>query len=175
MKITLNFWQSGSFAKALCGVLETVYGAIETALDKVTLTADPERCPAELLDLIAWQRGVDRLPGEDEALYRLRIKYAYANARDAGSPAGFARIWSRLNLGTIAQTERPDLADNWDVILVQVDYAVFSRYAGLFDELVRLYGRTCRRYVLAQEEAPAVLQAAATVIDATYSTCKAVY
>ena len=175
MKINLQFWQSGPFAAALAAVLEAAYDRIVSSLANVGLAADPERCSMELLELLAWQRGIDRFAGEDDALFRRRVKYAWLNSRDAGSASGFARIWERLCLGNVAQAERPDNAANRDVILIQVDYAVFSRYAGLWDELIRLYGRTCRRYVLQLPEEAAEMQMACGASGAEYSYLKAVY
>lgn len=143
--IKLRFWQNKGQLNQIADVAEKWFTRVTEYLSWLNSQIDAETAPLELLDLLAWQRDIDRLPGEDETLYRKRVKYALANARDAGSKAGFARIWERLGLGTLIQTERFD-AENWDVIRLQIDEFVFGKYAGLFDTLLEQYGRTCRRY-----------------------------
>ena len=147
MKIELKFWQSGPLLTRVAGVIGDLWQRVANALNELGFLVDPERCPEPILRLIAYQRSVDRLPGEDLALFRRRVKHAFENALDAGSVGGFERIWERLDLGTVIQRERVDEVE-WDVIEVEVDPGRFAPYQGLFEELVRLYGRTCRRYVL---------------------------
>ena len=145
-RIQLRFWQDGGITLAkIAKAADVWYDKVTEYLSWLNSQIDADNAPLELLDLLAWQRDIDRLPGEDEELYRKRVKYALANAKDAGSKGGFERIWNRLGLGEIVQTERFDL-ENWDVIRLQIDEYVFGKYIGLFDTLLAQYGRTCRRY-----------------------------
>jgi len=147
VKIELKFWQSGARLSAFAAIMAEEWSRLLDALENLVIMGDPERCPGPVLRLLAYQRGVDRLPGEDMELFRRRVKYASANALDAGSVGGFERIWERLGLGRVIQRERVDSAE-WDVVEVEIEAGRFAPYRGLFEELVRLYGRTCRRYVL---------------------------
>jgi hypothetical protein len=144
-RISLKFWQNAGLLTAIGEVADTFYDLAQTWLEKVSGNIDPVTAPIEMVELLGWERDIDRFPGEDDALLRKRVKYALANAKDAGSKAGFERIWERLGLGEISQTERFD-AENWDVIRLRIDEEIFGRYVWLLDTLIRQYGRTCRRY-----------------------------
>lgn len=161
-KIKLRFWQdqTGGTLNRIGNAAERWWSRITEYLSWLNSQIDAETAPLELLELLAWQRDIDRLPGEDEALYRKRVKYALANAIDAGSKSGFERIWNRLGLGEISQTERFD-AENWDVIRLQIDEYIFGKYLGLFETLLSQYGRTCRRYEFeSRAVTPLVIQSA---------------
>lgn len=106
---------------------------------------DPSSCSEGVLNLIAWQRDIDRFDGEPLALYRLRVKYAYANARDAGSVAGFKRIFQRLGIGYVEIEERMDGLD-WDIVAIRLTDSQLAANQDLLDVLIQQYGRTCRRY-----------------------------
>ena len=98
-----------------------------------------------VVDLIAWERDVQRFNGEPEWLYRLRVKHAYANARDAGTVAGFYRIWQRMGLGYLQVRERIEGRD-WDIVELLINEKGIAENSGLLDIIVEKYGRTCRRY-----------------------------
>lgn len=106
---------------------------------------DVDTCDEALLSLLAYQRDISRFPGETLSLFRLRVKHAFVNARDAGSVAGFEQIFRRLNIGELQQLER-QIQYDWDVILLRINDEQLSRDNRLMMELVRHYGRTCRRY-----------------------------
>lgn len=106
---------------------------------------DPATCGVRVLNLIAWQRDITRFDTEPLDLFRLRVKYAYANARDAGSVAGFKRIFQRLGIGYIEIEERMEGQD-WDVINIRVSDSQLAENTTLMNTLVQHYGRTCRRY-----------------------------
>ncbi len=94
---------------------------------------------------MAWQRDITRFNNEPERLYRLRVKYAFINAVDAGSTAGLKRILRRLGVGYIEIDERmPDR--DWDVVLLRLSDSQLSENPELLRVLVQQYGRTCRRY-----------------------------
>jgi len=145
-KISLRFWMdAGPTLTGVAAVFESWWDKIETRLGWINRQIDPETAPLELVNLLAWERDVTRLNNEPETLFRLRVKYALANAKDAGCMAGFLRIWGRLNLGYLGQSERVD-AENWDVIELEMTENLISQQPDLLTEIIRQYGRTCRRY-----------------------------
>lgn len=106
---------------------------------------DPLACSEALLGLLAYQRDITRFNGEPLSLYRKRVAYAFINARDAGSVAGFIAIFKRLGIGYVELQERqPDI--DWDVISVQVTDSQVSDNPELLMLIIQQYGRTCRRY-----------------------------
>lgn len=106
---------------------------------------DPTTCTVRMLNLIAWQRDIDRFDGEPLSLFRLRVKHAYANAVDSGSVAGFKRILQRLGVGYVDVEERMDGVD-WDVVALHISDSQLSKNQVLLNIIIRQYGRTCRRY-----------------------------
>lgn len=120
---------------------ERVYSWLTFPLAQI----DVDTCDEQLLNLLAYQRDVMRFPGESLSLYRLRVKHAFINSQDAGSIAGFERIFERLEIGKIQQLER-QLQLDWDVIVIRINDEQLSRDNDLMMNLVRQYGRTCRRY-----------------------------
>lgn len=106
---------------------------------------DPLTCAESLLNLLAWDRDVTRFNGEPLTLFRRRVAYAFINARDAGSVAGFISIFERLGIGYVELVERQPGID-WDVILVRVSDSQIADNAELLLQIIRQYGRTCRRY-----------------------------
>ncbi|WP_227628559.1 leucine-rich repeat protein [Klebsiella oxytoca] len=106
---------------------------------------DADTCDEEMLSLLAYQRDIERFPGESLSLFRLRVKHAFPNAQDAASLAGFERIFARLEIGALQQLER-QINYDWDVILLRINDEQLSRDNALMMRLVRQYGRTCRRY-----------------------------
>ena len=119
----------------------TVWGWINWPLNQF----DPLTCSESLLGLLAYQRDITRFNGEPVTLYRKRVAYAFINARDAGSVAGFIAIFKRLGIGYVELLERqPDI--DWDVISVQVTDSQVSDNPELLMLIIQQYGRTCRRY-----------------------------
>lgn len=113
---------------------------------KFSLTfTDIETIDISIVDLFAWQRDVDRIHYEPEWLYRKRVKYAYHNAKDAGTLAGFKRIWQRMGLGELVIYERIEDTD-WDVIELEISGQTLADHAGLLRILIEKYGLACRRY-----------------------------
>lgn len=144
-RITLRFWQGKGELSRLGQVIDRFFDTFNDRLKLVLGSVDAETCSGELLDLLAFQRDIDRLPGENDERFRKRVQFAAANARDAGSVAGFRRIWERLELGNIDQVERFDPVD-WDVIKLRIDEHVFWELEQYLDTMIQMYGRTCRRY-----------------------------
>lgn len=145
MKLKLPFWMSGK-------ELTTLKDAAQAWFKKVSGWAfwplrqlDPRKADTGIVNLIAWQRGIERFTEEPLDMFRLRVFHAYANARDAGSNIGFVHIFERLQLGYLEQDERRDDRD-WDVVVLRVSDSVTAQHAEFMDWLIQTYGRTCRRY-----------------------------
>ncbi|HFH3794188.1 TPA: phage tail protein [Yersinia enterocolitica] len=106
---------------------------------------DAATCTVPLLNVLAYQRDISRFNGEPLSLYRKRVQYAFINAADAGSVAGFIAIFERLGIGYVELLERqPDI--DWDVILVRVSDSQIASNSDLLMQIIRQYGKTCRRY-----------------------------
>jgi hypothetical protein len=156
MKINLPVWMNKGDTLTLAHASKIWWERVYSWLAFPLAQIDVDTCDERLLSLLAYQRDIDRFPGEPLALLRLRVKWAFVNAEDAGSKAGFARIFERLEIGKIQQLERQFWLD-WDVILLRINDEQLSRGNALMMRLVRQYGRTCRRYffdVLTQKTSP---------------------
>lgn len=106
---------------------------------------DPLTCVEPVLNLIAWERDITRFKGEPISLFRKRVSYAFINAQQAGEVAGFIAIFERLGIGYVELLERQEGMD-WDVITVRVTDSQIADNSDLLLEIIRKYGRTCRRY-----------------------------
>lgn len=145
IKLGLPFWLDGPELAKLKAAAQTWWTKVEGWLRWPLLQMDADTCPLTILDLLAWQRDITRFKGEPEALYRLRVKYAFINAVDAGSTAGMKRILQRLGVGYVEIEERhPDR--DWDVVLLQLSNTQLAENPELLRVLIQQYGRTCRRY-----------------------------
>lgn len=145
IKLDLPFWLAGTELTKLKAAATSWWAKVEGWLRWPLLQMDPDTCHLTILDLLAWQRDIARFKGEPEALYRLRVKYAFINAVDAGSVAGFKRIMQRLGVGYVRIEERlPDR--DWDVVQLHLSDSQLSENPELLSVIVQYYGRTCRRY-----------------------------
>lgn len=144
-KPSLPFWMAGDKASRLAAAAHEWFVRLGQWAATPAKHLDPLTCSPSVLDLLAWQRNVTPYAGEPERLYRLRVAHAYANARDAGSVAGWRRIFQRLELGGVSLEERAADQD-WDVIGVVVDDARMPDQQNVLELIVDEYGRTCRRY-----------------------------
>jgi hypothetical protein len=128
IKLNLPFWLDGPQLAKLKAAAQSWWEKVEG-----------------LLDLLAWQRDISRFKDEPESLYRLRVKFAFINAVDAGSTAGLKRILQRLGVGYVEIDERmPDR--DWDVVMLRLSDSQLSLNPELLRVLIQQYGRTCRRY-----------------------------
>ncbi|NOH82854.1 phage tail protein [Vibrio sp. 03-59-1] len=109
---------------------------------------DPETCSEDMLYLLAWERDIDRFDDEPLGLFRKRVKFAFANAQDAGNYNGFSAIFARMGLEVLEQKERQPQCD-WDVVTIELPEHTVTNDLQLLSQLVQHYGRTCRRYELA--------------------------
>ncbi|MEZ3134300.1 phage tail protein [Stutzerimonas kunmingensis] len=145
IKLGLPFWLDGPELAKLKAAAQAWWTKVEGWLRWPLLQMDADTCHLTILDLLAWQRDITRFKGEPETLYRLRVKYAFINAVDAGSTAGMKRILQRLGVGYVEIEERhPDR--DWDVVLLQLSNTQLAENPELLRVLIQQYGRTCRRY-----------------------------
>lgn len=147
IKLELPFWLGGAELTKLQVAAQAWWETVENWVGWPLRQLDAETCHIAVLDLLAWQRDITRFRGEPESLYRLRVKYAFVNAVDAGSVAGFVRIFQRLGIGQVRIAERQPDRD-WDIVQLHLDDQQLSDFPQLLDLVVHQYGRTCRRYEL---------------------------
>jgi hypothetical protein len=145
IKLDLKFWLAGTELTKLKDAAQGWWEKVEGWLRWPLLQMDADTCHLTVLDLLAWQRDITRFKGEPESLYRLRVKYAFINAVDAGSTAGMKRILVRLGVGYVEIDERQPDRD-WDVVLLRFTDSQLSQNPELLRVLIQQYGRTCRRY-----------------------------
>lgn len=167
-EINLRYWMGrgelAKFARALRNYWEHVKAAFEMPLQQ----HDPLTAPIALVNILAWQRGVEKLGQEPEYLFRIRVAHAYGFSRDAGSVSGWEDMFEKLGYPHIAQDERLVNVD-WDVISLKIRDGDLTKVPKLLDTVVRQYGRTCRRYqYTSYVEMP--LAARSKNIEAQYST-----
>ncbi|MDI2594347.1 phage tail protein [Pseudomonas sp. 681] len=145
IKLKLPFWLDGPQLTKLKAASQSWWETVEGWLQWPLLQMDADTCHLTVLDLLAWQRDISRFKDEPESLYRLRVKFAFINAVDAGSTAGLKRILQRLGVGYVEIDERmPDR--DWDVVLLRLSDSQLSQNPELMRVLIQQYGRTCRRY-----------------------------
>ncbi len=144
-KLKLPFWMSGTELTKLKDAAQQWFSNVKGWADWPLQQLDPLTCSTGILDLIAWQRDITRFSGEPLDLYRKRVAYAYANAQDAGSREGFIQICKRLGIGHISTTERVPGWD-WDIVNIYLTDEQLADNPDLLREIIRQYGRTCRRY-----------------------------
>lgn len=141
----LPFWFSGPEVSKLARAAGHWFDLLKEWAIWPARQLDPETCSEPVLELIAWQRDTARFDGEPLPLYRKRVQYAYVNAVDSGSVAGFKRIFMRLGIGYVEIEERMDGID-WDIVDIQLTDSQLSQNHELLEVLIQHYGRTCRRY-----------------------------
>ncbi|MDU7134715.1 MAG: hypothetical protein E6325_25465 [Enterobacteriaceae bacterium] len=143
--LSLPFWMNDGELKKLLATSRRfwaqVYGWITWPVNQF----DPLTCEETLLSLIAYDRDITRFNNEPLSLFRKRVAYAFINAQDAGSVAGFIAIFERLGIGYVELLERQPGID-WDVIIVRVSDSQLAANPDLMLQIIRQYGRTCRRY-----------------------------
>lgn len=146
-KITLPTWLSGANAVALSDAATAYWEKVESYLLWWLEQMHSETDSLPILDLLAWERGIERIDGESVALYSKRVKHGIANSKDAGSSIGMEQIFKRLGFGYVQFNERMDGFD-WDMIEVAMLESEYSGKQDLVQSILKQYGRTCRRYFL---------------------------
>lgn len=143
--LTLPTWMNKGEPQKLLKAVRKFWTLVEGWITWPVTQFDPLTCSQVLLNLLAYDRDVTRFNGEPLSLFRKRVAYAFVNARDAGSVAGFIAIFERLGIGYVELLERqPDI--DWDIITVRVSDGQLSANPELMLQIIRQYGRTCRRY-----------------------------
>lgn len=145
IKVNLPIWLNKGEVIKLKNALVKFWEQLENWIMFPIAQFDPETCDEKLLFLFAYQRDVKRFTDEPVSLFRKRIKYAFINAQESGSVIGFKHIFMRLGIGTVEILERQKGYD-WDVIILRISDSQLSQNQTLINEIVRQYGRTCRRY-----------------------------
>ncbi len=145
INLQLPSWFDRGEARRLKQAVQLYWAQVEQWIKWPYSQADAETCVLAVLDLLAWERDIDRFDGEPEWLYRKRVKYAKVNAEDAGSVAGIKRIFERLGVGYVEVVER-DPVKPWDVITLILSDSQLAQNNTLLQVMVDMYGRTCRRY-----------------------------
>lgn len=143
--IVLPSWMNIGEPRKLANACRTFWSGYMSWVYWPLQQLDPETCSKSLLDVLAYQRDITRFVDEPLSLYRKRVKFAFINAQDAGEVAGFIAIFERLGIGHVEIEERMPEED-WDVIGVTVTDNQLTGNADLLMEIIRHYGRTCRRY-----------------------------
>jgi hypothetical protein len=149
--IVIPWWQDGSttseelkepffISKGVIAFFAMIKGWLLFPLNQ----SDALTCSESLLNVMAWDRDIARFKEEPLALFRLRVKYALINAKDAGSVAGFKAIFERLGIAIVSLKERESEA--WDICTIELTDGDLSASSALVKSLVEQYGRTCRRY-----------------------------
>ncbi|HAS6219719.1 TPA: hemolysin [Vibrio vulnificus] len=144
-EIKLRYWMSRGELAKLSRALHAYWGHVQAAFEMPLKQHDPLTAPIALVNILAWQRDVERLGQEPEELFRIRVAHAYGFARDAGSVAGWEEMFAKLGYPHIGQDERLVNVD-WDVISLKIRDGDLSNVPKLLDTVIRQYGRTCRRY-----------------------------
>ncbi|MDK9986320.1 phage tail protein [Enterobacter hormaechei] len=143
--MSLPSWMNKGEPLALLRTARTYWAEVYSWITWPLRQFYPLTCTEPVLNLIAYDRDISRFSGEPLSLYRKRVAYAFINARDAGSVEGFINIFSRLGIGYVELVERqPDI--DWDVIMVRVTDSQIADNTQLMIQIIRQYGRTCRRY-----------------------------
>lgn len=150
-ELKIKFWMEDGDSQAFIKLAQSWWNLVRSWMLAAVCEIDPETAPMSLVNLLAWQRDIERLKNEPEEMFRLRVKHALSNAKDAGSVIGFENIWERLELGSIRQSERVD-AENWDVIQLVITENAISQKSELMETIISMYGRTCRRYEFVTEQ-----------------------
>ena len=145
MLFNLPFWADGQTLQKLKSAAQQYWEYVQSWFENVSPKVDASTAPIALVNLLAWQRLVERLPNEPESLYRLRVKYARENMQDAGTVAGLKRIFDRLDLHIIDVEERL-IGQDWDIVSIQLQDNTLNEKSSLISSLIRSYGLTCRRY-----------------------------
>lgn len=144
----LPFWMDGPRATAVANTSKRYWGLAESYVRLPLATFDVMTCAIGFVNLIAYQRGIDRFAGESEGFYRLRVHHALRNAIAAGTPNGMSQIFNNLELPEAEYIERAPEYD-WDTTRVLMSGRRFVALETQIRFVLGAYWRTCRRYHIA--------------------------
>lgn len=143
--INLKWWMGHGELAKLARAFTNYWQIVQRALEFPLQKHDAKTAPIAIVDLLAWQRDVQRLEKEPEFIYRARVANAYSFARNGGETLGFKNMFAALGIDWCVIHERNDPVD-WDVVTVETKSNDIANNGYLMDALIRKYGRTCRRY-----------------------------
>lgn len=142
----LPFWLSGREASALADAAQQCWEQAQGWLREALAQTDIRYCSLKALERHAADRGIVRLPGESEALWRRRTRTAITQAREAGSKRGLEQLLAAYGAQRFSIVECP--ADcTWDIVEIQISEARSSVPSPVLDEVLRQWGRVGRRFV----------------------------
>ncbi len=143
----LPFWLNGDQAKKAALSAQAFWAEVETWLLQSVAQVDIRTCSSKALAYHADTRGIVRLPGESEALFRQRVRHAVTTAIESGSRSGLEFILSVYGVvGFDVQERVPGL--DWDVVQITLSPDALSVDSDLLDKILHRWGRVCRRYVV---------------------------
>lgn len=145
LNIKLPFWMRSHELKKLETAAHNLWKEVADWLGIPLSKFNLETCDLIIVDKTAYERKIARLDGEDEPIYRRRVKFAFANAKDAGIKEGMFRIFDRLGIPLYDIKERQADRD-WDIVTFEISDDILSQHKNLVRLLVDTYGLTCRRY-----------------------------
>lgn len=143
--INLKWWMGQGELAKLARAFTNYWQIVQRALEFPLQKHDAKNAPIAIVDLLAWQRDVQRLEKEPESIYRTRVANAYSFARHGGETRGFYRMFETLGVGWCEIKERQDAAQ-WDVVTIETGAGDIANKSYLMNAIIRQYGRTCRRY-----------------------------
>lgn len=148
----MPIWMNGNNTQALKRTTERWWEQVFAWLHAPHELGDAMTAPLAIVDLYAYQRGIDRQPRENERLYRLRVQHALINAKEAGTYTGIQRIFARLEMPVYGLAERL-AGHDWDMIKVEADLQDYLAHSTGLHIVLEAYRRTCRRW-LVEVQAP---------------------
>lgn len=161
--IKLPCWLSGDNVQALKRVSERWWNTCADYIRLPLTTFDPLTCELAFVDLLAFQRGIDRTACETEYHYRLRVHHAMRNARAAGTPAGMNTIFRNLELPEAEYLERSPEYE-WDMTKLTFPSRDYVSLRCEIDHALNTYWRTCRRFAVHQKTEAANTYAAGNIV-----------
>lgn len=144
-KDLLPFWLSGSQLLNLAAASKAYFTRWENWINEALAQASIADCSLAALEEHAVFRGIDRLPGETVAVWRVRVQNAFEAARKAGSRKGFEEILTAHGVTGYSVEERVAGLD-WDIVLVNLDPDTLSVDSDTLIRIFARWGRPTRRF-----------------------------
>ena len=149
---SLKFWLKGPETRKWADAHKAFFARWESWLNEVLTQADLQNCSAAALDVHAWDRDLERLPGEPDALWRDRVRHAIDIAARGGVRAGLDAALAYYGLSGFTIFERDPLFGD-DTIRIEPGSNPWDPV--LLRKILERRGRACRVYVVGTaHEAP---------------------
>jgi len=163
LKTKLFFWFKGPQVAKLADALTELGTEWETWLKSPLTEADVSACSPEALRAHAVSRGLPRLPGETDALWRRRVRHAYTVAFESGTLRGLEAILTAYGVVAFSIQERVP-GEDWDKIFITIEPGgLVGASTVVLAALFNQWGRACRRYIVATYETAPIYAAALRV------------